>query len=69
MINQLGIHETLETHEILILKNLSLTKAATMSGLVQDPQLQELLSHGTSMETRHIKQLKSILLKSRGEQT
>jgi similar to spore coat protein len=61
-----GIHETLEAHELLTFKNLSLTKSATMRGLVQDDELSKILSKDVKLGTKHIKQLKAFLL-DRGE--
>jgi len=39
----LGVQETLDMHEILMFKNICLTKSATMSAIAQDPALKELL--------------------------
>lgn len=65
MSKEKAIHETLEAHELLTFKNLSLTKSATMSGLVQDAELKEILSKDVRLGTKHIQQLKSFL--KRGE--
>lgn len=44
MTKLLGLHETLELHELLTFKNLCLTKTTTMSALVQDEELKNLLA-------------------------
>lgn len=57
----LGLHETLEVHELLTFKNLCLTKATTMSALAQDEELKVLLSNDVTTGTRHIEQLQRFL--------
>ncbi len=68
MTNYLALHETLEVHELLTLKNLCLTKATTMSGLVQDEELKNLLSADVDTGKQHIQQLQEFLT-IREEQT
>jgi similar to spore coat protein len=62
----LGLHETLDLHELLTFKNLCLTKATTMSVLAQDPELKAILSEDVVNGTQHIHQLQKFLTK-RGE--
>jgi similar to spore coat protein len=47
-----GIHETLELHELLMFKNLCLTKSSTMTGMVQDQELRDILERDAS-QTKH----------------
>ncbi|WP_066067535.1 hypothetical protein [Neobacillus soli] len=57
----LGLHETLDLHELLSFKNLCLTKATMMSGLAQDAELQAILSEDVTMGIQHIQQLQQFL--------
>ncbi|WP_017185752.1 hypothetical protein [Alkalibacillus haloalkaliphilus] len=61
MANQLARHERLEMHEILTLKNISLTKAATMKGLVGCNQLQAILQEDVTKGKQHVEQLNELL--------
>ncbi|WP_077210788.1 hypothetical protein [Bacillus dakarensis] len=61
MTKYLALHETLEVHEILTFKNLCLTKATTMSGLVQDEELKTILSDDVAAGTKFIKHLQGYL--------
>jgi similar to spore coat protein len=63
MVKYLGLHETLDVHEILTLKNLSLTKTSTMSKLAQDPELKAILEQDAHTCSQHIKQLQQFLTK------
>lgn len=66
MTKYLGLHETLDLHELLTFKNLCLTKATTMSVLAQDPELKAILSEDAATGTHHIQQLLKFLT-DRGE--
>jgi similar to spore coat protein len=57
----LGLHETLEVHELLTFKNLCLTKATTMGALAQDPELKDILANDVTTGTMHIEQLQAFL--------
>jgi similar to spore coat protein len=57
----LALHETLDLHELLTFKNLCLTKATTMSILVQDPELKSILADDVTTGTMHIEQLRIFL--------
>jgi len=57
----LGLHETLDVHELLSFKNLCLTKATTMSVLAQDEELRAILSSDVATGTQHIQQLQQFL--------
>lgn len=68
MTKYLGLHETLDVHELLSFKNLCLTKATTMSVLAQDPQLKAILSEDISTGIQHIQQLQQFLTDRRDGQ-
>ncbi|WP_394514484.1 hypothetical protein [Priestia aryabhattai] len=57
----LGVHETLELHELLTFKNICLTKSATMIGLAQDVELKNILARDVTQTKLHVQQLKSLL--------
>jgi similar to spore coat protein len=57
----LGLHETLDLHELLTFKNLCLTKATTMSALAQDDELRAILANDVTTGTAHIQQLQEFL--------
>jgi len=61
MTKYLGLHETLDLHELLSFKNLCLTKATTMSVLAQDPELKAIMSEDVATGTQHIQQLQQFL--------
>jgi len=63
MNHQMGVHETLELHELLTFKNLCLTKSSTMSALVQDEQLRNILDQDASSARNHIQELQSFVTK------
>jgi len=61
-VNQsLGLHETVDTHELLTFKNLCVTKSALMSGLVKDNELKTLLENDAAIGQNHIQQLRAFL--------
>ncbi|MBT2624114.1 hypothetical protein J7I81_01725 [Bacillus sp. ISL-32] len=62
-----GFHETLDLHELLVFKNLCLTKSSTMTGLVQDQELRDILKQDALKTRRQVERLQS-LLAERGEQ-
>jgi similar to spore coat protein len=57
----MGVHETLELHELLTFKNLCLTKSTTMSGLAQDDELKQLLAQTSRMDRESIQTLQGFL--------
>lgn len=63
MIKYLGLHETLDVHELLTFKNLSLTKTTTMSKLAQDPELKAILDEDSHTCAAHIQQIQQLLTK------
>jgi similar to spore coat protein len=54
-------HEIMEAHEILVQKNVCVTKSTTMQMLAGDPQLKELLQQDVSMSKQAIQELQAIL--------
>ncbi|MDF2606136.1 MAG: spore coat protein [Bacillales bacterium] len=58
MEHKLGVHETLELHEILTYKNLLLTKATTMAPLAIDEDLKRMLN----TEAKHSRESIEVLL-------
>jgi similar to spore coat protein len=61
MVKYLGLHETLDVHELLTFKNISLTKSATMSKLATDEELQAILASHAETSIRDIQQLQQFL--------
>ncbi|RHW42117.1 hypothetical protein D1B31_05635 [Neobacillus notoginsengisoli] len=61
MTKNLGTHEALELHEYLVFKNITLTKSATMSKLVQDGELKTILEQDAEMGVRHIETLQQFI--------
>ncbi|MCT8975045.1 spore coat protein [Clostridium sp. CX1] len=56
--------ETMQLHELLTLKNLSLTKSVTMSPLVSDNELKSILQQDVTTGEQHIRELKGLLEQS-----
>lgn len=61
MTKHMALHETLEVHELLTFKNLALTKSLTMSPLVQDEQLKNIMQADAEAGTAFIHRLKELL--------
>lgn len=61
MKGRLALHERLELHEILTFKNLSLTKTATMHGLVGCEELKGILEADVAEGKKHVEQLTKLL--------
>ncbi|WP_216830644.1 hypothetical protein [Alkalihalobacterium elongatum] len=57
----LGVHETLELHELITFKSLCLTKATIMQALVTDQNLKDIMQQDVQMTSRHIEELKTHL--------
>lgn len=66
MEKQLALHETLEVHELLTLKNVSLTKTTMMAPLVQDEHLKTILENEISQGSSAIERLEKFLSKREG---
>jgi similar to spore coat protein len=61
MVKYLGLHETLEVHELLTFKNNCLTKSTTMSVLAMDEELKTILANDLTAGQQHITQLQQFL--------
>lgn len=59
--NRLAAHETLDLHELIGLKNVCAAKAATMMGMVSDPQLRSFLQQDLQTATQHAHQIQNLL--------
>lgn len=57
-------HESIQLHELLTLKNLTLTKSFTMSPLVSDDELKAILQNEVTQSEQHIKELKGLMEQS-----
>ncbi|MDM5223453.1 hypothetical protein QUF86_22500 [Peribacillus sp. NJ11] len=64
---KVGLHETLELHEILNFKSLCLSKASTMNVLVQDTELKNILLQDMSSGREQTQRLQEILV-NQGEE-
>ncbi|MBT2655164.1 hypothetical protein J7E81_07900 [Bacillus sp. ISL-18] len=61
MVQYLGLHETIDLHELLTFKSLCLTKSTTMSALVQDEELKTILANDAAAGQQHIEQLQKFI--------
>lgn len=57
-------NETMQLHELLVFKDLCLTKSVTMSPLVSDNELKSILQMDITTGEQHIKELRGLLEKS-----
>lgn len=60
----LAPNETIQLHEIMTVRNLSLTKSITMSPLVSDKELKNILKNNIYTSQQHIKELRGYLEQS-----
>ncbi|WP_409303989.1 hypothetical protein [Peribacillus sp. SCS-155] len=67
MQGNLGLHETLEMHELLIFKNTCLTKSASMGALAQDPALKAILEQDVTQSQQAVQQLQNLLSANGGQ--
>lgn len=58
---RLAVHETMELLEVINFKNVCLTKSSTMSGLVTDSNLKNLVQQDIQNTTRHLNQLTGLI--------
>lgn len=58
---KLAIHETLELHEVLTLKQSCLVKSYALQSLVEDDTLKAILDNDVSSSEKAIKELQEIL--------
>lgn len=61
MTKYMGLHETLEVHELLTFKNLCLTKAFIMSKFAQDPELKAILSTDVVSGRQNVERLQEFI--------
>lgn len=61
MEKRLGVHETLEVHEVMTFKTLCLTKSSAMQGLAQDPALKNLFQQDVQTSQRQINELQQLV--------
>jgi similar to spore coat protein len=61
MNKNLGVHETLELHELMVFKNSCLAKAATLSGLAQDDSLKKILTADLTAAKKEVEELQGFL--------
>ncbi|ANB57850.1 spore coat -like domain protein [Anoxybacillus sp. B7M1] len=56
-----GVHEILELHELLMLKNVCLAKSKVMQTMATDPELQSLIRQDIETTQQQIVDLQSLL--------
>ncbi len=61
MVKYLGLHETVDVHELLTFKSISLTKSTTMSALAQDEDLKAILTNDMIAGQQQVKELQQFL--------
>jgi similar to spore coat protein len=66
--NYMGLHETHEIHELLMFKNLCLTKSTTMGALVQDQELKNILQSDVSATQQQVQRLQEFITNRGGQQ-
>ncbi|MBT2655804.1 hypothetical protein J7E81_11240 [Bacillus sp. ISL-18] len=57
----MGLHETHEIHELLMFKNLCLTKATAMGALVQDQELGNILNADVTATKQQVQRLQEFI--------
>ena len=57
----MGLHETHEIHELLMFKNLCLTKATAMGALVQDQELGNILNADVTAAKQQVQRLQEFI--------
>lgn len=60
----LAPNETMQLHELLTIKNLSLTKSITMSPLISDKELKEIIKEDIRKTQQHLQELSEYLEQS-----
>ncbi|SDK35770.1 spore coat protein [Sediminibacillus albus] len=61
--SKLAIHETLEVHEIITLKQSAILKAHAMKSLAEDDTLKQMLDNEVQRSEKAIKDLQEVLAK------
>lgn len=59
--NYMGLHETHEIHELLMFKNLCMTKSTLMSGFIQDEELKNILNSDVTATRQQIQRLQEFI--------
>lgn len=67
--SSLGLHETMEIHEVLNFKTDSAMRSKLMQGVVQNKDLKRLLEQDVRESTKAMKDLRSLLLRTPTEQS
>jgi len=57
-------HESVEIHELLVFKNICMTKSITMSPLVSDEELKAILQQDVSLSQAQIQELAGLMEQS-----
>lgn len=68
MTKYLGLHETLETLEIMAFKTVAATKALTMSKLLGDGDLKDILTSDAESGTQGLQRLRTYITNREEEQ-
>ncbi len=55
------LQETMQLHELLTFKNISLTKTVTMSPLISDEELKGIIKNDTATSKKHIEELSHLM--------
>jgi similar to spore coat protein len=63
---RLAMHETLDLHELVGLKDVCARKASAMQMMVQDPQLRHFLQQDIQSSTRHAQEIQQLLSSTMG---
>ncbi|MGI6344326.1 MAG: hypothetical protein ACOX18_04575 [Bacillota bacterium] len=66
MNGRLAMHETLDLHELVGLKDVCARKASAMQMMVQDPQLRHFLQQDIQSSTRHAQEIQQLLSSTMG---
>lgn len=58
---ELGVHETLELHEVTTLRRSTLLKSHMMESIVEDPELRKLLRKEKQISEKAIDEIEALL--------
>lgn len=61
--NKLAVHETIELHEVLTVKQAAILKSYAMKSLVENDTLKQILDNDVMQSERQIKELQEVLSK------
>jgi similar to spore coat protein len=65
--HSLTVHETMEIHEVLNFKTISMTKSKLMQGLVFDQELKALMAKDVDQSMKAMNALQGVLMKSQAK--